>query len=370
MRAGAAHAHEAAFSAQQVCDGAGGRDDKGETSGELQRKGVVYYFKYIKNTARRRCRPPARRAPTAVHHTRRAPMPLLLPRRAARAAARRTAAARRPAARRPAARRLVLLPSRSRRHAPLRSAPLPCLCRQYRRLQPARRAPRRAPCRCSCRRRRRCCRRCCRCRCRRGGRPVAPRRTAAAALSQRRPPLQRAVPLLPPRTAQAQCRGRGGCLSPLRARVLRHPSPPRAARRLAPLRPPQPQPTCHRRCAARRRRALQAKRAARPGRTAALAMLRAAPRNSAAPLPHLVCGAQCARTAAERCTAAVLVAAAVAVAVAAAAAAAPPSRGRHRGCRRRCSRCSRRRSRRRSCRSPPLTSPNTTHHPPIVGGPC
>ena len=44
MRAGTAHAHEAAFGAQQVCDGAGGRDDEGETSGKLQRKGVVYYF--------------------------------------------------------------------------------------------------------------------------------------------------------------------------------------------------------------------------------------------------------------------------------------------------------------------------------------
>ena len=37
--------------------------------------------------------------------------------------------------------------------------------------------------------------------------------------------------------------------------------------------------------------------------------------------------------------------------------------------RRRHRRCYRHRSRRRSCRSPPLTSPNTTHHPPTVGGP-
>ena len=41
-------------------------------------------------------------------------------------------------------------------------------------------------------------------------------------------------------------------------------------------------------------------------------------------------------------------------------------RRRHRRCYRR---RSRRRSCRHSCRSPPLTSPNTTHHPPTVGGP-
>ena len=42
---------------------------------------------------------------------------------------------------------------------------------------------------------------------------------------------------------------------------------------------------------------------------------------------------------------------------------------RHRLRRRRHHRCYRRRSRRRSCRNPPLTSLNTTHHQPTVGGP-